>query len=266
MDQKLVSVFKQSLRSVVEIIKERISRVEINVVNDNLKPGFEIKNNLKPGFEIRSIRQLEEDEIILVSYLMIQEKALKSDSKHLKAMETLTENVLDKMIEIHFYNILTSSDIKKRIVSFIITKGFWLQAVLEKRATDFEHELNDMEKRNVGLFFDVIGMCRHINLLRQKVNMKKALEQENNDIQNKKQMYVQNRDENDKSIHPFVFKKDVINCIQEVFGADGTFVATDNGWLARDNKGQSYRRYPHPIPYSTENNKIVFTFFPELKK
>jgi hypothetical protein len=319
MDQNLVLVFKQSLRSVVEVIKGRISRVEINVVNDNLKPGFEIENNLKPSFEMRSIRQLEEDEVIIISYLRLQEKALKSNSRHLKVMENLTQDILERMLEIHFYNILTSSDIKNRIVSFIVTKGFWLHAVLEKRIADvdskyFEHELNDMEKKNVGLLFDVLEIFDHINFMRQKVNCLNVVEQMQNAVESsddeeqdddpalelieivcsecfdldcpkcglgkmRKEIFGMYPDErqnddkttkneigDDKSMRPFILKKDVINCVQEVYDTDGSFVATENGWLAQRKSGKTYKSYLYPIPRSTENDKVIFTFFPELKK
>ena len=71
---------------------------------------------------------------------------------------------------------------------------------------------------------------------------------------------------NDKAMRPFIFKKDVIDCVQGVHGDGGFFVATENGWLAQRKSGKTYKSYLYPIPRSTENDKVIFTFFPELKK
>jgi len=182
MEQGIIGVFEDGLSNVVKIVKGRVTTTEIKVVNDRLENDYEAKKNLLLRYQMRSIKKLDEDEVILVTYLRLQDNALRSASRHLNAMEDLTVDILARMVETHFYNILTSNDIKSRIVSFVITKGFWLHAILDKKDEDlntecFKQELNILAKKNGRLLLDVLGGFGRLQSIYQKVKTLEWVEQ-----------------------------------------------------------------------------------------
>jgi len=172
-------------------------------------------------------------------------------AKYLQKLNLSHLAILKEAMFNHFLRLLNSKYIQERVLSFGITKGFWLIAILQAEKTS-EEKLEELTREGLSVFLESIQALNRIDYLWIELGVLKALE---------KDVPLE-----DKSINPFVFKKDVVDCIQEVYGTGGTLIATKNGWLPMKKSGEFYREYLSPIPYSDRNDKIVLTFFPNLKR
>lgn len=260
MEKKFLEIFEQDLSQVLSVISRKVSDTEICVVNDNLKNIRVIKGQLEEGLELKCVRMLDPDEMKLFAYLRLQEVALKSSNRHLSMLEKLSESVIEQLLNLHFLSIITSSEIKANIIGFTVSKGFWLHAVMEKK--NLKNKIERQEERTLVLLSHVFLMLEEIDTMRQAVNHVEMLEQ----IQNMYPNEHQHRSSEDKSMRPFALKKEVIDCVQQVYISDGTFIATEHGWLPIRRGGKLYKDYPVAIPFSSQNDNVVFTFYPGLKK
>lgn len=272
MEKRFLEIFEQVLSSILGVISDKVGDTEICVVNDNLKDIRVIKGQLEEGLELKCVRKLDPDEMKLFVFLKLQEVALKSNSRHISMLENLSESVIEQLLDLHFLGIITSNEIKANIIGFTISQGFWLYAVMKKNAMpkNLRHRLDEQERRVLNFLPEVFEALDEIYSVRQKINDVEML-QSVADFLKKLEPFdfksdkggEKKSDMKDGAMRPFALKRDVVNFIQEVHGGGGSFVSTEKGWLAQ---GKNGKYYPYPIPFSEENDKIILTFYPGLRK
>lgn len=138
-------VVEESLKKVAKIIDYKISVSELEVVNSFLPDRYQ---KVGEGLRLRSIRPLDDDEKTLFCYLFLEEQGVRSNNEYEGELEKRDLMILDLMFDRHCEQVITSSFIRKRMIGTVITKNFWLCAIVfDSEEAMFQYKLQESAER-----------------------------------------------------------------------------------------------------------------------
>jgi len=138
-------VVEESLKKVAKTIDYKISVSELEVVNSYLPDRYQ---KVGEGLRLRSIRPLDDDEKTLFCYLFLEQQGVRSNNEYEGELEKRDLMILDLMFDRHCEQVITSSFIRERMIGTVITKNFWLCAIVfDSKEAMFQYKLQESAER-----------------------------------------------------------------------------------------------------------------------